>query len=309
MKEEKKYTIGIDIGGSHISSAAVDIDDFEFLPGSSYSAEINNRLDKEHILGKWAEVINKSLTHLKDKTCVGIGFAMPGPFDYPKGVAKFKGNDKYENLYDVPVRSELNELIDQPALDLCFFNDASSFGVGAQISLGSKARRAVGLTLGTGFGSVFLQDGAPLLEGPDIPPNGSLWSLNFKDSIADDYFGTRWFTRTFEARTGIKVTGVKEIIATKHPEVASIFDEFAANLGSFVLPYLVDFKAEELLLGGNIARSHPYFLPQLDALFEKNGIQMKIHILEDTEQCNILGASQLMLSDYWGERKDLNTLF
>ena len=32
MKEQEKYTIGIDVGGSHISSAAINIATFETLP-------------------------------------------------------------------------------------------------------------------------------------------------------------------------------------------------------------------------------------------------------------------------------------
>ena len=309
MKEPKEYSIGIDIGGSHISSAIIDVQNSDFLPGSCYSTTIDHRQDKQHILQEWAKIINKSLNHLQDKPCVGIGFAMPGPFDYPEGVAKFKGNDKYEDLYDVPVRTELQSLINQPDLKLHFFNDASSFGVGAQKWLQSKATKAVGLTLGTGFGSVFLKNSKPLLEGPDIPLNGSLWSLAFKDSIADDYFGTRWFLKAFKQRSGQEVSGVKEMVSSGHSEVQPIFDEFATNLGSFILPYLDEFEAEELLLGGNIAKSHSYFLPQLKTLFKQSGIQLKIQVLEKTEQCNILGASQLMLSNYWGDLKKLDSLF
>ena len=53
---------------------------------------------------------------------------MPGPFEYPSGVAKFKGNDKYENLYNVHVRRALQKLLSNPGLELHFFNDATSFG-------------------------------------------------------------------------------------------------------------------------------------------------------------------------------------
>lgn len=81
---------------------------------------------------------------------------MPGPFEYPSGVAKFKGNDKYENLYNVHVRRALQKLLSNPGLELHFFNDATSFGVGAQKILNSSEKRAVGLTLGTGF-SVYEQ--------------------------------------------------------------------------------------------------------------------------------------------------------
>lgn len=309
MKEQKRYTIGIDIGGSHISSAAIDVATFEILPGSGYSSKINHRLKKDEILSQWAAVINKSLTHLSGEICLGVGFAMPGPFNYPSGVAKFEGNDKYENLYDVPVREHLQKLLSRPQLELHFYNDASCFGVGALKSLGSKAKRAVGLTLGTGFGSVFLEGGTPILEGPDIPKNGSLWGLPFKESIADDYFGTRWFLKEFETRTGEQVQGVKEMIETPHEVIQDIFNDYAENLGDFILQYLLEFKPEELLLGGNIAKSHPYFLPKLTAFLDEHHLSLPVHILTETERCNILGACQLMLLNYWGDRESLDSFF
>lgn len=309
MKKQQNYTIGIDIGGSHISSAAIDVATFKILPGSSYSAEINHRLGKEEILTQWASVISNTLSHLIDKTCLGIGFAMPGPFDYPNGIAKFEGNDKYENLYNVPVRAELQELLNRPGMELHFFNDASCFGVGAQKSINSTKERTVGLTLGTGFGSVFLEEGAPLLEGENIPKNGSLWSLPFKNNIADDYFGTRWFSKTFKERTALELLGVKEIIESQHPEIQEIFNEYTENLGNFILPHLLRFQAQELIIGGNIAKSHPYFLPKLKEFLESHGLDLTVHILTETEQCNILGACQLMIMDYWKNREKLDSLF
>lgn len=309
MIEQKKYTIGIDIGGSHISSAAIDTATFEVLPESCYSSSINHRLEKEEILEQWASVINKSLTHLTDDICLGVAFAMPGPFDYPSGVAKFEGNDKYESLYDVHVRIALQKLLSRPELELHFYNDASCFGVGAQKSLSSKAKKAVGLTLGTGFGSVFLVDGSPLLEGLDIPKNGSLWGLSFKDSIADDYFGTRWFLKAFEKRTGRKIHGVKEMIDTNHPAVQEIFNGYAENIADFTLQHLQQFQPEELMLGGNIAKSHSYFLPKFEEILEAHDLSLTVQILTETERCNILGACQLMLLNYWGDREKLDSLF
>lgn len=300
MKEDQQaYSIGIDVGGSHISGAIIDSRTYEFLPGSSLTREMDPDQGKEAILRNWAHLLNQILTKLEDKPLEGIAFAMPGPFDYPGGIAKFKGNAKYEQLYNVTVREALKQRLQRPEAKLHFFNDATCFGTGAQIFLGSSAEKAVGLTLGTGFGSVFLVQGVPLLKGPDIPQNGSLWSLPFKESMADDYFGTRWFQKAFEQRTGQLVEGVKEMIETGHQAVQPIFDQYAQNLAEFTLPHLEQFQADQLWLGGNIARSHQYFLPQLQQLFDSRGLPTKIHIVSDTEKCNMLGASRLMELDYW----------
>lgn len=300
MKEDQQaYSIGIDVGGSHISGAIIDLRNSEFLPESFVTREMDPDQGKESILKSWAQVLNEILTRLDDRALKGIAFAMPGPFDYPGGVAKFKGNAKYEQLYNVSVREALKQRLQKPQVQLHFFNDATCFGTGAQILLGSSAEKAVGVTLGTGFGSVFLCQGVPLLKGPGVPKNGSLWSLPFKESMADDYFGTRWFQQEFKERSGQQVAGVKEMIDTGHDAVQPIFDLYAENLAAFTRNYLEQFQAQQLWIGGNIAKSHAYFLPRLKKLFKDNGLPIEIQVVSETEKCNMLGAARLMQLDYW----------
>lgn len=298
-KDKQQFNIGVDVGGSHISGGIIDIHSYKLLSKSWITREIDPDQGKEVILRTWSQLLNGLLDQIGQRPLGGIAFAMPGPFDYPGGIAKYKGNAKYEKLYNVSVREALKQRLQRPEVKLQFFNDATCFGTGAGILLGSTPRRVVGLTLGTGFGSVFLNHGIPLLEGPGIPKNGSLWSLPFKEGMVDDYFGTRWFQKEFQERTGRKVAGVKEMIETRDKAVQRIFDEYAENLASFTLTYLEQFQASELWLGGNIIKSHPYFLPQLQHLLDRSGLPIKIRTFSETEKCNMLGASRLMQLDYW----------
>ena len=88
-------TIGVDIGGSHISSAAINNDTNTIITDTLFQGSINNKANKETILKDWANVINQTLLKINGEGPEGIGFAMPGPFQYGRGVALFKGNDKY----------------------------------------------------------------------------------------------------------------------------------------------------------------------------------------------------------------------
>lgn len=91
MKELKKIALGVDIGGSHITAAAVDLDRFEIISGTCFSKEINNKASKEDVLETWAETIQKALdAGMQDEAfhtdeVMGIGIAIPGPFDYLTG--------------------------------------------------------------------------------------------------------------------------------------------------------------------------------------------------------------------------------
>ena len=48
------------------------------------------------------------------ETVKGIGFAMPGPFDYVKGICYIRGVAKYENLYGINVGEAIAEALKVP---------------------------------------------------------------------------------------------------------------------------------------------------------------------------------------------------
>ncbi|MDO6390117.1 ROK family protein [Pontibacter sp. BT731] len=314
MTKDRKIALGVDIGGSHITAAAVRLDQFEIIPGTSVNRKIDNKATKEAVLEAWGGTIREVLETripplgLGRAGITGIGIAMPGPFDYPNGIAMFEGNNKYECLYEVDVRKPLSELVNMPVEKLHFFNDASSFVVGAAIQQKVLHKRTLGLTLGTGFGAAFLVDSLPAIKGAHIPENGCLWDKGFKDGIADDFFSTRWFVRKYEEATGKTCSGVREMVASGHASTHRIFEEFVENLAAFLTPYLEKFEAQALLVGGNISRSHHLFVEALRAsLGVPQGLQ--IEIVEDTENCNMLGASHLMKLDYWKQQSALKAFF
>src|SRR6187431_29842 len=100
-------TIGVDVGGSHISSAAVNSENFIIIDGTYFSGVVDSKASKEVIIEKWAEIINQTIQviqetlEVSEDEPIGIAFSMPGPFQYETGIAMFEGNDKYESLYNV----------------------------------------------------------------------------------------------------------------------------------------------------------------------------------------------------------------
>ena len=59
------------------------------------------------IIGTWTEALSGALSKVPIEKVKGIGFAMPGPFDYVKGISYIKGVAKYENLYGVNVTGSI----------------------------------------------------------------------------------------------------------------------------------------------------------------------------------------------------------
>ncbi|GAA5021593.1 hypothetical protein GCM10011506_02530 [Marivirga lumbricoides] len=294
-------TIGVDIGGSHISSAAINNDTNTIITDTLFQGSINNKANKETILKDWANVINQTLLKINGEGPEGIGFAMPGPFQYGRGVALFKGNDKYEALYGVSVASDLSPLLIQPKLNMRFLNDAASFGIGASVNtLNTEEQNVVAITLGTGFGAAFLKGNVPVVNGDDIPSGGRLWDQPFLSTIADNYFSTRWFLVRYKQLKGNNLfRGVKEIIDNDREIASLLFQEFADNLSKFLLPYLQKFKADVLIIGGSITKSQHLFLSHLLKNWKESNYHIKISIINNTEESNILGASYLFDPTYW----------
>lgn len=306
-------TIGIDIGGSHISSAAVNSNDFKIIPGTYFSGSVDSKSSKEVIIERWAEIINQTIQVIHETLIVsasetiGIAFSMPGPFQYQTGIAMFEGNDKYESLYKVSVSDELLKYLNTKDVSFRFLNDASCFGVGGALKQQSSAgnEKVIAITLGTGFGAAFLDNKIPITQGEKVPHNGCLWDKPFKDSIADNYFSTRWFLNEYEIVTGQKLTdGVKEIARIENYSTAKIFGDFANNLSDFLAPFIVNFDADLLVIGGNIAKSNHLFLPKLEENFRKKNINLSISIIEDTEETSILGSSYLFNEVFWEKIKE-----
>lgn len=300
-------TIGVDIGGSHISSAAVNGNDFVIIPGTYFSGAVDSKASKEVIIKKWAEIINQTIQIIQEtydyppNDAIGIAFSMPGPFQYETGIAMFEGNDKYESLYNVSVADELLKYLSTTKVSFRFLNDASCFGVGGSLKQESELNsKVIAVTLGTGFGAAFLDNKLPITQGSNVPHNGCLWDKPFQDSIADNYFSTRWFLNQYENITGNKLTdGVKEIAGIEDYSTAKIFDDFANNLSEFLAPFILDFDADLLILGGNIAKSNRLFLPKFQDNLKKKNIDISISIIENTEQTSILGSSYLFNEVFW----------
>jgi len=304
-------TIGIDIGGSHISSAAVNGHNFKIITGTYFCGAVDSKASKEVIIKKWAEIINQTIKvlhetqELSSDETIGIAFSMPGPFQYQTGIAMFEGNDKYESLYNVSVSDELLKYLSTKNVRFRFLNDASCFGVGGALKQASKENnKVIAITLGTGFGATFLDNKLPVTQGNNVPHNGCLWDKRFKDSIADNYFSTRWFLTQYENITGEKLTdGVKEIASIENFSTVKIFDDFADNLSDFLSSYIIDFDADLLVIGGNIAKSYRLFLPKLKENFKKNNINLSISIIENTEETSVLGSSYLFNEVFWEKIK------
>ena len=303
---QDEIAIGVDIGGSHIVSAAVNLNTHEILPKTTFSVKINNKESKDIVLENWSKAINQTIESAALHNKANIGFAIPGPFNYSAGVAMYEGdNDKYENLYKVSILDELPKHINSNKIKLRFLNDATSFGVG--VSTQGKAKncnKIIVVTLGTGFGSAFIKNGIPQVHTNEVPEGGCLWDKPFKSGISDDYFSTRWCIDRYQELTSKKEKGVKEIALANNEHSKTVFDEFGSNMAKFMIPYIEKFRPDIIVMGGNVSKASDLFLPAFKNVLLNNGLLVEFEISNLMEDAAIIGSARLFEPNFWKGVKD-----
>lgn len=306
---KQKYAVGADIGGSHITCALIDLEHQMILPETRVTCPVDNAASADEILGVWSEAVGEAILGIAIDELAGIGFAMPGPFDYVKGIALFERVEKYLGLYGVNVSEGIRTRLKLPArIPVRYMNDATAFAVGeAWMGVAEDTRRSMAITLGTGFGSAFIDDGIPVVERNDTPPLGCVWHLPYKGGIADDSFSTRWFVKQYHALTGLLVAGVKEIadIARKDEKIAALFSEYGSGIGAFLGPWLNTFQAEVLAIGGNMVGASDLFLPAFEKALAEQNCTTRIAWSELKEDAALIGSARLLDPAYWSRIEPL----
>jgi len=144
---EKKYSIGVDLGGTNIVSAIVN-----------YQGKIVNRLKvptltergKEATIIRIIETIHENIIQstIAIDDIIGIGIGAPGPLDVKRGIINFAPN--LPGWRDVPLRKILE---DEFNMKVVLENDANVAAWGERcFGAGQGVNNLVCFTLGTGIG-------------------------------------------------------------------------------------------------------------------------------------------------------------
>jgi glucokinase len=300
---KKNIAIGTDIGGSHITCAAIDLVSGNILRDTLSERTVDNQAPAANIIKVWSEALAGALKKIPFESVKGIGFAMPGPFDYVKGICYIKGVAKYENLYGINVKDAIAETLKVPDEFLIrFMNDASSFAVGeAWTGSATSESRSLSITLGTGFGSAFISNRIPVCDGPLVPRIGCVYHLPFRDGIADDYFSTRGLLGRYRKISGEELKGVKELAALAATDkiVMDLFDDFGDNLGHFLAPWLKKFEAEILVIGGNISHAYNLFGEVFERRLKDENCNCTVALSKLKEDAALIGSAYLLDDDFW----------
>ncbi|WP_416959164.1 ROK family protein [Streptomyces sp. Agncl-13] len=247
----------LEIGGTHVTAALVDLRDGRVTGRTREPLDADG--DAEGILA----TVRRCADGLPVPPGARWGVAVPGPFDYARGIALFEGVGKFDALYGMDIRAALLHGMRQRPGDIVFLNDAHAFLTG-EWSAGTVRghRRAVGITLGTGVGSAFLSDGRICDTGPGVPPEGRLDLTEIAGRPLEDTVSRR----AILARYGDPAADVSDIAGRARAgdeRARRVLNDAFTGLGLALGPRMADFGATALVVGGSMALSWDLVAPAL----------------------------------------------
>lgn len=305
-----KMIIGADIGGTHITTAILHPSTLEVEAGSIQRLSVDGKSAKAGpILDRFLEAFGNAITALNGRELAGISIAMPGPFDYSNGLFKLSGLDKFNSLFGINFKALLyNHLPISQQTPILLNNDADCFGLGAyQLHLGSDPGKLIGITLGTGFGTSFVNSGVMADAETGVPPEGNLFNQplslvtdtdtsELQFDKAENIISARGILHYINTRANTNhqdlATIAKLAVQEENPLFITAFKTFGQALGTCLAPWIGAFRPDKLVIGGGITGAADLFMPAFQkALPVRSNSPLKIEITNETDMTTIVGAA------------------
>jgi predicted NBD/HSP70 family sugar kinase len=276
----------LEIGGTHVSAGRVDIARSRLDPYGVRRFALDAAGSREELLAAIARAGREVTLPAIDRW----GIAVPGPFDYEHGVSKIRGVGKLEGIYGVDLRDRLARDLSLAPERVRFLNDAQAFVLGEWWAGAAKScRRAMGVTLGTGLGSGFLEDGELVGEGSDVPPEARLDLVPFRGGAVEDVISSRGIADAFDGALSVAEIAIRA--QSGDWRALAVFRRFGMALGEFLEPWVVRFAPSCLLFGGSIARAWDLFAEGLLGACPSAARLERCSPADHLEEAPLLGAA------------------
>lgn len=249
----------LEVGGSHVTAALVDTGTLTIR--KHQRTPIDSDADADSLMDTFTVAVQKLGTYTPH-----LIVAIPGPFNYVEGIGDFEGVAKFGALKGVPLGALLSSRLGQT---VSFINDVTAYALGQYHTL-LRPHHLVVVTLGTGLGSAFLEDGVPIDSGPSVPENGWVYTLEHEGQPIEETFSRRAIRRAFRELTGeaLEVAEIARRAACGDPRAEDVLHDSYTALADTLVPCLSRFRADTVAIGGSIAQSWQFierwFIPRLE---------------------------------------------
>ena len=241
----------LEIGGTHVTAAVLVVGQRTIAPASLRRHSLEPSRTRDELVRS----ITTAAQQLAVPAATRWGVATPGPFDYARGISRIRGVAKLDALYGVDLRAELSSALDLPPRDVRFLNDADAFLIGEWWAGAAEGHeRAIGVTLGSGLGSAFLERGQIVETDPRVPPEGRLDLVSFRGAPVEETLSRRGLRAAYGGAAP-DVIEIAQRARAGEKHAADVLGGFGGALGEFLAPWIARFDPTCLVFGGSIARS------------------------------------------------------
>ena len=292
----RRAVIALDVGGTTIDAACVTHAGQRIgglLESGSPAAGT-----RDEIVGALVRAVEGARRQAGGLDVSACGIAMPGPFDYAAGISRM--THKFQAIRGVALGDVLR---DRTGLPVYFVNDADAFGLGVSWRQLPDSKRFVALTIGTGLGSSFIEDGDCAAADGRIPPGGEVWNLPFGDGVLEDRVSARAVVAAYAGSApGRQVTGpltakaVADLAWGGDQAALAAYRGLGAAMGRGLAPALARFAPEEMVVGGKVGLSLSLFQPAVEEALTAAGLRDLPVIAAAPGNLALWGAARYPLS-------------
>lgn len=287
----------MEIGGTHVTTALVA------TAGSIPLVVERHRLDvrADDSADELVAVFATAAARLRVRESTNWGIAVPGPFDYEAGIGRFIDVSKFQSLNGFNLKQALMDALGPHPIDVGFLNDADAFGLGeCAAGAGRHHERVVCLTLGTGVGSAFIAHGRFVNSGASVPVDGSAHLLSVDGGPLEDTVSRRAICARYHAYTGewVDVHVIAQRGRLGDRVALAVLDNAMRALGQVIGPWVIDFGATAVVVGGSISRSWDLLERPLRVglkMVDPSLARLEVKAAEIPDEAPLIGAAAFVL--------------
>jgi glucokinase len=313
-----KYCIGVDLGGTNITIAVVD------LKGKiKHKVKISTQADKDarYVIKTIIENIKLLVRDIPCNHLIGIGIGAAGQIDHPKGVIQFSPNLRWRNVAIV------KEIRKECKLPVVIDNDANVACYGEYLfGAGKGGHSILCVTLGTGVGGGIIIDGkiyrgagggAGEIGHITVESNGRKCNCG-NHGCMEAYVGAphireRCIEKLKAGKKSIiarlvegsfsKITPkiLEEAAFYKDKLALEIWQETGKYLGVGLASLINIFNPDKIIIGGGVANAGKLITDPMMKAIKERALAVSLHDVKIVraklgEEAGVIGAAMLVLS-------------
>lgn len=272
----------LEFGGSHLCIGHIE-------PGSTEVHHFRrHHLDSGAGLDVLMATIAAAVSAVPGPHPARWAVALPGPFDYSAGIGGLHPARKFSAWAGQDVRALLAPILG--SADITFVNDAAAFALGQDVSH-PDIDRLIGLTLGSGIGSAFIEGGRPVTDGR-VPPGGEVYAVDCGGMSLEARFGPAALARASGLSSFRELAELARTDATVAERLRADF----MGLADALAPWLRSFAPEVIACGGGVCRAWDIFGPAFTDRLTLIVPGVHVSAVVDTERAAMWGAVAYAMS-------------